>query len=807
MIVRSQPRTVVVPGPPVGSPGVPGTPGLANNAFATRSAMAAYAPGGGLHVGDNFFLSEAGREGWFKVDLASSWTAPIAADTSQGALVASTFDATKVFVRVDHDEIIATAAGATFNNSTDDHLAVIGVTTSIRALTGNRAGGMFYGGGPRMKLPAGKTGYMGTTTIEIDWTGQLGGHGAGRWGPGGRGASALRWAGGAVGIIVQHPDTTGTIGVSGSTHNGSGGFGFEHFMMQGPEDGVEVSDANLFLTDIAIVGRMPITGRDLYIRGWRGIGILSLAGTYDGTFYSGNTSLTDYSGTKVEGGRIAVFSAGGDANIQNYDNFEAYQNTQCGLYFDVGIGPISGKGIHTASNGMITGYLSYMCHYLGIRFAAVPNTPTATLRANAPPSSFTSNAYWTPVETGGPDSVVKTWDGSTDFRWGGDVVTQGKVNPNQVAFFPCLYSENPGVVFLGASTLIMSSVIARKYRVGGVHVYALNNIWHCDESVDIGGNVTARGFNHTLGDDTAAATNFVLNLDTSNTEVLVNARGAGGVPFAQIAFEKNFANLYTAPSNSGHMFAVGAPGSATYVIEIDGNGLYPVTNNVVSCGKAGNRFTEFFATNGVINTSDERHKTSIAAPGDELLDAWAEVEWSAYQMTEAVKAKGKDGARIHVGIIAQRVQAVLAKHEIDGFRYGLLCFDKWDDEYEPVFETKTIEEEYRVAVAPKHEGMEWKRADKHKDAKKRRGKPGKWRRVHKLSEEQRLGFRFEKRTVDVQAPVLDTKGERVMKLSREAGELFGVRYEEALSLEAALQRRERQRLEERVAKIEKLLAA
>jgi hypothetical protein len=76
-----------------------GSPGLANNAFDTRSAMAAYNPDGGLNVGDNFFLSESGREGWFVVVLKSAYTAQIAADTQQGLFVASTSDTTKAYRR------------------------------------------------------------------------------------------------------------------------------------------------------------------------------------------------------------------------------------------------------------------------------------------------------------------------------------------------------------------------------------------------------------------------------------------------------------------------------------------------------------------------------------------------------------------------------------------------------------------------------------------------------------------------------------------------------------------------------------
>jgi hypothetical protein len=76
-----------------GPKGDPGSPGIG---YGTRTAMAARAAPALL---DDVYLTEAGREGMFVVDLASNWTAGIAADTYQGLFVLSTTDATKVYVR------------------------------------------------------------------------------------------------------------------------------------------------------------------------------------------------------------------------------------------------------------------------------------------------------------------------------------------------------------------------------------------------------------------------------------------------------------------------------------------------------------------------------------------------------------------------------------------------------------------------------------------------------------------------------------------------------------------------------------
>lgn len=68
---------------------------------------------------------------------------------------------------------------------------------------------------------------------------------------------------------------------------------------------------------------------------------------------------------------------------------------------------------------------------------------------------------------------------------------------------------------------------------------------------------------------------------------------------------------------------------------------------------------------------------------DEVLDAWGDVQFRQFLFNDAVKKKG-DAARIHAGVIAQQVVEAFEKHGLDATRYGLLCYDKWEDEYETV---------------------------------------------------------------------------------------------------------------------------
>jgi hypothetical protein len=162
---------------------------------------------------------------------------------------------------------------------------------------------------------------------------------------------------------------------------------------------------------------------------------------------------------------------------------------------------------------------------------------------------------------------------------------------------------------------------------------------------------------------------------------------------------------------------------------ISGYQFVPSTNNAFSLGANGARWTEVFATNGTINTSDEREKDLIGEVPQAWLDAWAEVKYTRFKFKDAIEKKG-DGARWHIGLIAQRVEQAFAAHGIDAFQIGLLCYDEWGDKFDDVL----AEQEVTDA-----EGNKTK--------------------------------------------VMVKTGERIQ--TKKAGSIYGIRYEQALALECA----------------------
>lgn len=163
--------------------------------------------------------------------------------------------------------------------------------------------------------------------------------------------------------------------------------------------------------------------------------------------------------------------------------------------------------------------------------------------------------------------------------------------------------------------------------------------------------------------------------------------------------------------------------------------FHPNESGAVRLGSPMWRWSEVFATNGAINTSDERLKKSIASIPDEVLDAWGNVKFVQFQFKEAFQAKGS-GARLHSGLVAQRIDEAFKAAGLDAGRYGLFCHDSWGAMPEAV----------------------------------------------------------------------DSDG-RVRREAMPAADEYSLRYEEALCMEAAYQRRRADRAEARIAALEERLAA
>lgn len=93
----------------------------------------------------------------------------------------------------------------------------------------------------------------------------------------------------------------------------------------------------------------------------------------------------------------------------------------------------------------------------------------------------------------------------------------------------------------------------------------------------------------------------------------------------------------------------------------------PATDNAMTLGGTGARWSTVWAATGTIQTSDIRQKTDIA-PSDLGLDFILALEPVRYRWTIGGNEQGepRPGRRTHYGLIAQQVQSVLGAHDFAG---------------------------------------------------------------------------------------------------------------------------------------------
>ena len=185
-------------------------------------------------------------------------------------------------------------------------------------------------------------------------------------------------------------------------------------------------------------------------------------------------------------------------------------------------------------------------------------------------------------------------------------------------------------------------------------------------------------------------------------------------------------------------------------------GLRPFADNTYNFGQASFRIKDAYFANAPTVSSDATLKTNpeaisdlsemLSSDKDSILDAWGDISVVAYRWLDAISMKG-EGARWHFGVIAQQVRDVFQAHGIDGTRFGLLCYDEWDDIFEPVMATEEIVDSSGELVTVEY----------------------------------------------------DT-GEK--KLVKKAGSSWGIRPDQCAWIEAAYQRRRCDRIEERIQKLE-----
>lgn len=105
-------------------------------------------------------------------------------------------------------------------------------------------------------------------------------------------------------------------------------------------------------------------------------------------------------------------------------------------------------------------------------------------------------------------------------------------------------------------------------------------------------------------------------------------------------------------------------------------GLYPTAAATYSIGTTVLPVNNIYLQNSPIIISDATHKTDIQDVDEILISAVGSVKFQMWKMKKAVTEKGEDGARWHVGVIAQQVRDALIANGLDWTKYGLITYEE-----------------------------------------------------------------------------------------------------------------------------------
>ena len=120
--------------------------------------------------------------------------------------------------------------------------------------------------------------------------------------------------------------------------------------------------------------------------------------------------------------------------------------------------------------------------------------------------------------------------------------------------------------------------------------------------------------------------------------------------------------------------------------------LYPSNDNNYDLGISSNRYDDVFATNGTIQTSDEREKQQIASLTDAEMTAAKAISklFKTFKWNDKVEAKG-DAARTHTGVIAQQVEQAMTDAGLTASNYAFWCSDTWWETQTEVAAVEAVE--------------------------------------------------------------------------------------------------------------------
>lgn len=291
--------------------------------------------------------------------------------------------------------------------------------------------------------------------------------------------------------------------------------------------------------------------------------------------------------------------------------------------------------------------------------------------------SINANNYWNNDGTfrlGGSSGI--NWDGVNAITFGSGISITGTITSNGVISGGSL----SGVTITTSSGSIGGWTIGSSSLSGGSTYLYSNGLIIADifktasygQRIELGGQGGAQNVDEIFFYDSLGSRSTIRNPGSGSFRISTAAAGVGSV----ITFGDS--------NNTTGMFL--SRGSASYGATIGGI-VRPSTNNAFSLGISTGLWTEVFATNGTIQTSDSRLKTDVL-DSDLGLNFINQLRPVSYKWIEghAVEVDPSDpeagttsmpGLRNHYGFISQEVKQALDNVGCSDFA-GWILSDKDD---------------------------------------------------------------------------------------------------------------------------------
>ena len=259
------------------------------------------------------------------------------------------------------------------------------------------------------------------------------------------------------------------------------------------------------------------------------------------------------------------------------------------------------------------------------------------------------------------------------------------------------YTPPSGVLAIGtpdATALANTSIdYANFYQKGSQSLGSQNILGNLTVSNQILGNTlhtySNTGVNVVVGDSSAYSTvtndqtHLIIDHFSSNVAGLkISTAGTLKISIITNTNDANNGCVFTIYDNTRRFTFQDSSGSRD-IYYLKYNYLLPGADNVAKLGDSAYRWSTVYAATGTINTSDKREKQNI----EELNEAEKRVAKKIkriikkFLFKDAVLLKGEN-ARIHIGVLTQEVMEIFEEEQLDPFRYGIVCYDQWEAEYD-----------------------------------------------------------------------------------------------------------------------------